>query len=978
MMADVSTPAEVMRPLQGRARELAEMERLVGLTGQPPRSVLLVGDAGVGKTRLLTELVARSEAAGRRALVGHCLDFGESALPYLPFTELFGRLAAEDPGVMASLTDAHTALSHLQLGRRLMSGSGGEAGENLDRSELFEAVYGALEDLAATGPLLVVVEDVHWADRSTRDLLSFMFTRSFRGPVAIVASYRSDDLHRRHPLRAAAAQWARVPGLQRLQLEPLPDPDVRRLVQSMLTGLTPAEVRAIVSRAEGNAFFAEELVGAAVTGSGSGLPVDLADLLLVRLDRLDDRGREVVRAAACAGRRVSHALLASVVPLSEDELDRALRDAVEQKILSLVGEDAYAFRHALLAEAVYDDLLPGERVRLHASYAEALRSRRVDGTAAELARHALAAHDRETAVRASVRAGDEAMSVGGPDEAAGHYETALELLADGGPDGGVDLVDLTSRAADARVGAGDPERARKLVDAQLKALPPQTSDLQRAKVLMALANATLLLDGPQDTLAATCDALELVPDERTPVRARLLALHARALAEKSRDEEATRFAWEALELAQKLDLASTVADASTTLAGLDQRSGDPAAAERAVVVVIDQAHRDGDMMGELRGRFLLGSLLHEKGDLLAAREAFRLGAVAAKEAGRPWTPYGLESRWMEAETTYELGLWDECVALTRFTGQSPPPVGEAMLRVTRANVLLHRGDPAAGELLELVRSEWSRDGWIAVGGGAADIEWYGAQGDLDGMLRAFDRATDLMEATGYYQARIRLTALLLGRLADVAAVAPHGERADLAARAPELVAAVQKVMHRVEQRKRPFGSEGIAWLERTYAEDHRLRWLADVDPPSEDALVEAWERSVAAFETRGHTFELARSRACLSAVLRAQGRVAEAVELGDLARSTAEQLGAAPLLARLRQGGLAVARHHQADSALTAREVEILALVAQGRSNGEIARQLFISTKTVSVHVSHILAKLRASGRTEAAAIARRDGLLQG
>jgi predicted ATPase len=398
MMGDVPAGTESRQPLQGRARELDLMAELVGLTGRPPRAVLLGGDAGVGKTRLLAELVDRSGAAGRRALVGHCLDFGDSALPYVPFTEAFGRLAADAPDVLASLTEAHSALSHLQLGRRLMSGSGTWPAENLDRSDLFEAIHGALEDLAASRPLLVVVEDVHWADRSTRDLLTFLFTRSFRGPVAVVASYRSDDLHRRHPLRAAAAQWTRIPGVQRVLLDPLPDEDVRRLVRALptgpLTGLTEAEVHAIVRRAEGNAFFAEELVGAAGDSDEdrcSGLPVNLADLLLVRLDRLDDRGREVVRAASCAGRRVSHALLASVLTLADDQLDRAVRSAVEQNILTRVGDESYAFRHALLAEAVYDDLLPGERVRLHAAYTAALLSHRVDGTAAELARHALAA-----------------------------------------------------------------------------------------------------------------------------------------------------------------------------------------------------------------------------------------------------------------------------------------------------------------------------------------------------------------------------------------------------------------------------------------------------------------------------------------------------------------------------------------------------------------------------------------------------------
>jgi len=227
-----------------------------------------------------------------------------------------------------------------------------------------------------------------------------------------------------------------------------------------------------------------------------------------------------------------------------------------------------------------------------------------------------------------------------------------------------------------------------------------------------------------------------------------------------------------------------------------------------------------------------------------------------------------------------------------------------------------------------------------------------------------------------FQASIRLNALALGHLADAAAAAPHAERAELVSRAPELVAAVERVMQRVHKRKRPFGPEGVAWLERTYAEHLRLRWLADVEPPDSEELVAGWERTVVAFEAMGHRYETARSRARLASVLRACGQPAEAREVVDEARWVARELGAEPLLATLRQGGEARSREAGTVGHLTSRETEILGLVAQGRSNGEIARQLFISTKTVSVHVSNILAKLGAGGRTEAAAIARRAGLL--
>ena len=173
-----------------------------------------------------------------------------------------------------------------------------------------------------------------------------------------------------------------------------------------------------------------------------------------------------------------------------------------------------------------------------------------------------------------------------------------------------------------------------------------------------------------------------------------------------------------------------------------------------------------------------------------------------------------------------------------------------------------------------------------------------------------------------------------------------------------------------------WGPEGRAWSQRLEAQWLRLRWLEGSDPPALDELVGAWREDASRFEEFGDVHELARSRTVLAGILRAGGDPAAARELGDLARAAAHELGAQPLLDELRAAGSAPVRDDAAAAPLTAREREILALVAEGRSNGEIGRLLFISTKTVSVHVSHILGKLGAAGRTEAAAIARREGLL--
>jgi DNA-binding CsgD family transcriptional regulator/tetratricopeptide (TPR) repeat protein len=1002
MMCDVSHDSVTARPLVGRADELDQLAALVGLDdltgGSSTSAVLLAGDAGVGKTRLLAALRDRATASDWRVIVGHCLDFGDSALPYLPFSEAFGRLAGEAPALAASLVEAHPAVARLMPRRRLMSGDGasaagadhdGDGAARIDRGELFEGVHAALEQLAESAPLLLLVEDAHWADQSTRELLSFLFARRFNARVSIVTSYRSDDLHRRHPLRTTAAEWARLAGVTRLQLRPLDDTDVRALVTLLHpTPLAEREMRDIIARAEGNAFFTEELVAAAEMGSRM-LPTDLADLLLVRLDRLDDESRQVVRAASVAGRRVSHGLLAAVVRLDETALELALRVAVESNVLVAVGADGYAFRHALLAEAVYDDLLPGERVRLHGAYAAALASHDVEGTAAELARHARAAHDLTTAIRASIQAGDEAMAVAGPDEAAKHYEVALELLAD--PDlaavSDVDPIELTVRASDAAAAAGHVYRAVALVQEQLRALPDDAAPLDRARLLHTLAHASMVTESTIDLLAVTSEALKLVPAEPvTPLRARVVNAHARANADYHRDDDAARWSSEALTMARALGLADVAADAATTLARLEERAGDPQSSQAKLEKAVAEARTAGELASELRGMYNLGALHYEQGHLTEALDAFAETAERARAAGRPWAPYGADARAMVGVVAYVRGDWDRVLRTVDVSDESPPGVAEATLSAIGLTVAAGRGERAALDLAPTLRPWWERDGMIAVIGGAASIDLHGDGGDLPAAIAVHD---DVVETLGElwmnpnFQARTRLSALLLGQLSAAASRVSADERVALARRGDELLGVADLIIERRHHRGRRQGPEGQAWYARALAEHARLRWLTGRDAPGEDELVASWQAAVEGFEAFGQVFEVARTQARLAAVLRAVGRTGEAAEAAEAARVIARRLGAEPLLGELRllaPGGAAAAGRGAAsrrDESLTARENEVLALVAQGRSNRDIGQQLYISGKTVSVHVSNILAKLGAGGRTEAVAVARRRGLLE-
>jgi DNA-binding CsgD family transcriptional regulator len=991
MIADVP-PGTNLTPLVGRTDELRRLAELIGLGGdrEPGGNVLIGGDAGVGKSRLLSELSSRAHDAGWRVLIGHCLDFGDSALPYLPFSEAFGRLSSEQTGVAKALVEASPAIARLLPAHRLLA-EAVEQEEPTEPAALFDAVSGALAELGRQAPLVFVVEDVHWADRSTRELLTFLFTRQIGSGVAVVASYRSDDLHRSHPLRTTLTEWGRLAAVVRMQLGPLDDGEMRLLIAALHPeSLSELEVQHVVDRAEGNPFFVEELVAATESGGGR-LPSDLADLMLVRLDQLGEESRLAVRAVSVLGRRAAHKLLACGSGLGEVPLERALRAAVEANVLVAEGNDSYAFRHALVAEAVYQDLLPGERARMHAGYARALASHDVAGTAAELARHARASHDLVTAATASIQAGDEAMAVGGPDEASRHYELALELLADsdvaaavGRESVGLDQVGLAVRAIVAAGAAGHRFRAIALAEDQLRVLPQGAPPLDRARLLHALVTAALVVDSKLDVLALTTEAVQLVSAEpEDALQAQVFAVHARANADRARHDDAVRWACEALRIAREIGVPDVAADAATTLARLEERAGDPEAAEAALMKAVAQARSAREVTAELRGLFNLGGLYFERGSVQQAMEVYSETWRRAKEAGRPWAPYGLDARAMTANAAYVIGAWDVAAAAADVSGELPPASAEAVLTAVGLEVAAGRGDSSALELFARLRPWWDRDGLIGIICGAAMIDLLGDRGDITAARATHDdvvASTTALWQNPNFQARIRLAALLLGQLASAAARAGLAERAELGRQGDELAAMTTEVAASGVAGGRRRGPEGEAWLARAAAEHARLRWLTGVDPPAEAQLLQVWRTAISAFEEFGHVHEVARSRARLAAVLQATGRVAEAAEEISLARAVATRLGAAPLGVELRALGMPERSAREPisrrDVPLTPRESEVLALVAEGRSNREIALQLFISAKTVSVHVSNILAKLEAAGRTEAVAIGRRRGLL--
>src|SRR5215207_7905866 len=403
----------------GRAAELARLEQaLDGAAAGHGATALIGGPAGIGKTRLTGELAERARRRGAIVLTGRCIDLVGAAMPYFPLVEALRPLRG------TPVLDGLQELSHLLPGSPLAPTSLRNGGES--QLHLFEAVRTALERLSATAPVVLVLEDLHWADGSTLDLLAFLAHAVHDGRVLIVATWRHDAVRKDDPVHRLASGLRRRRIAFTVELGPLTRDELAALVARQSDGpLCPELVESVCARAEGNPFFAEKLIAAALRDEPE-LPELLQDALLADFERLHAPTRAVVRFAAAAGRAVPPAVLTAAMPLGEADIVEALREAVDHGLL--VADRAtgsYRFRHALIAEAAYATLLPGEREDVHERLARALAS---DGArAGELAEHWIAARRPEEALTASLEAAREAEAVSGLSEALRHLERVLDL-----------------------------------------------------------------------------------------------------------------------------------------------------------------------------------------------------------------------------------------------------------------------------------------------------------------------------------------------------------------------------------------------------------------------------------------------------------------------------------------------------------------------------------------------------------------------
>ena len=1001
----VDVPSRVSSPvLVGRSAEVGQLHaaRRSAMDGHSG-AVLIAGEAGVGKTRLVSSFTAAAEADGARVLLGGCLDLGEGAVPYAPIVEaLRGLIRRTDPA------DLETVIGH---GRselaRIMPDLGPVGDEHASglrlgstQGRLFELLLGVLERVAALTPLVFVVEDVHWSDRSTRDLLGFLIRNLRDARVIVLLTYRSDELHRRHPLLPFIAELGRLGRVERMELQPFDGGELTAQLEAIAgRPLEASLIELIRARSGGNAFFAEELLMAAGEDQGAELPATLRDVLLGRVAHLTEPTQEFLRVASAAGQRVDPTLVAAASDLDERAVYDALRECVQHQVLvpdPSSGEERYAFRHALLQEAVYEDLLSGERTRLHAAFARALEGTAADaGRTAELAYHWHAAHDLPRALESAIAAGLAAEERYAYPESVEQYERAAEIwdqVTDAEARAGRDRVDLLAALANV-AGYHEPARAVAHIQAAIREVDADADPVRSGLLHERLGRYAWIAGQGDLAKLAYQTAVHVTPaDPPTEARARAMAGLAQILMLGGRYAESLGMAEEALALARTIGARSIEGHALNTrglargVAGeVDEALDDLGTAlaiaeEVGNVDDIGRAYANTTWMLELAGRL---------DDAVAVAER---GVVVTRQLSL-MRLFGAHLLCNIGSCLYRLGRWDEADdALRRAEEAGPVGINEILVQELLARFALARGqfDEAARRLQPLA----------AVAERAVDIQFVGpVEASLAELALWQGRPSDAADRVAAavrlieHSPEIRIGeiyALGLRANADAAELArarrsPADEQQALVAGAP-LLAEIRRRHADVVATRPAVAHLSEAWWLLCEAESTRLHRRPDP---------EAWAACAGAWERLGHPYVTAYARwREAEARLAARGQRALAAEALGAALATAQRLRAEPLereivaLATRARLSLASGAGDGTDEAaalptdpaagfsLTAREREVLGLLALGRTNRQIAETLFISGNTAGVHVSNILGKLGVSGRGEAAALAYRLGLV--
>jgi len=993
----------------GRERELS---RLRQARGEGARMLLVVGDAGVGKTRFVGEGMRRAAAAGLVPTWGRCLPLA-GRLPLLPVADALDQLSRLDRGRLLEealqlapawvRAEVERLLPRLGPGRVEEGGRRGERGEMWRRERLFSAVAELLGAMSQRSPVGVVVEDVHWADTATLDCLTYLARTDRGAAVTLVVTCRGDEA----PLDRHVAEWlAQVRGsdaVEEIRLGPLSRDEATQQIAGLVGGPPPPRlVDDLYARAEGNPFFTEQLTAAAQADPVASelrapvrLPGRLADLLVARAGRCGDDGRALLAALAVAGRPLTEAQLSAIACLDVAAVRAGLRELAAARLLAEDGlEAAYRPRHALLAEAVAAALLPGERVALHRRTAAALEAEGDDALAAEVAGHWAAADRAAEELPARVAAAQAAERVFGYAEAAVQLQRAIELcqrLPAVAVTSGAELPRLYVRAMDALEICGDGEHASVLAEEAFSQFADHP-DPATAAIIHLRTAVFRGIEARAAGLPLIKDALRLF--EQTPPSAD----HAEAWLRyatmflfhgEGRREPTTAAVNRALEIAEAAGATALISRIFAWLAADAFFRGQT----EEGLAILDRGRALAGDGGD--GEAIIRLAVHETDALLVmgkfqqAAEIGLRGWQAAGAAGRQASPDASVLLANTAEAMLVDGRTAQAAALIDPLTTGPTDRDHWAIHSLRVEIDILRGDlEAASRRQRQISALMSNIGNIEHARATCQLSaelalWAGRPGDA---LREVRRALALFtvpDLTILFGVLLAAGMRACADLAQQARARHDGYAARDAVAAADDLALWAERMEYAPLTDHPYVAASPA--ARATWDAERTRLVGASDPTAWKAAAKTWE-DLSWPHRAGYTW-WRHAEAQLDA-----GQPA-ASATPALRAAAAAAAGHAPLLAQVRAlaqrariplpvppsdpAAAALPPDAPAPYRLTERELAVLRLLAEGRSNAQIGTELYISPKTASVHVTAILRKLGVANRVQAAALAERAGLLQ-